>query len=63
MTLLKNGTTPSSVVVSSAVYLCEKCGHVEMSRNIGEAKTCPTCQISMVLRSSHSEPQEANSET
>ena len=54
MTLLKRGTTSSSVVVSSSVYLCEKCGHVEMSHDIGSSKTCPTCQVPMVLRSSHS---------
>lgn len=64
MTLRKQGTTPSSVVVSSSVYLCEKCGHVEMSSyGVSGTKVCPKCDEPMVLRSSHTgTPEEATAE-
>ena len=55
MTLLKKGTCETTIVVSSAVFACEKCGHVEVVKGDDDMMTpkeCPKCQSIMKLISS-----------
>ena len=53
--MIKKGISDSTVVVSSSVYVCEKCGHTEIARNSNESsKECPKCQANMNLVSSSS---------
>ena len=54
--MIKTGTSDSAVVVSSSVYVCEKCGHTEIARNSNKSsKECPKCQSNMNLVSSSAE--------
>ena len=53
MTLFKQGTCDSSVVVSSSVYACTNCDYTEIVRNnSGEDKECPKCHSKMRIISS-----------
>jgi len=55
MSLLKKGTCETSIVISSAVYACEKCGHIEVVKGDDDMMTpkeCPKCQSIMKLISS-----------
>jgi len=56
MTMFKKGTCDSLVVVSSSVYTCEKCGHVEIVEDDKEeTRQCPKCSSSMKIISAHAE--------
>lgn len=52
MPMVKRGSCQSAIVVSSSVYTCEKCGHMEVvkdSISTDTDKVCPKCQNTMKL--------------
>jgi len=56
MTINKRGTCSSSVVISSAVYVCKKCGHTIIVKNDENgSQKCPKCDELMELVSSNAE--------
>lgn len=58
MTLFKKGTCSSKALISSFVYVCNKCGHTQMAKTASsEEKECPKCHSKMELISSHTEPK------
>ena len=56
MSMIKRGTSDSTVVVASAVYMCSACGHTEMAEGDPvEGKECPTCHVKMTVVSAQAE--------
>jgi rubrerythrin len=48
MSMIKRGTSSTSVVISSSVYVCPSCGHTEMAEgDIDNSKACPVCKTVM----------------
>jgi len=61
MTLYKEGTCDSSIVVSSSVYSCTSCGHTEIVDGSADAeKNCPKCNAPMRLISSQAGALESD---
>jgi rubrerythrin len=61
MSIIKSGTIKSTVIVSSSVYSCNKCGHTEIADNsFMVGKKCPKCNENMEIISSQTEslPEE-----
>lgn len=53
MSMIKRGTSEVPIIVSSSVYLCHRCGHTEIARDVNDTtKECPKCKSSMELVSS-----------
>jgi len=55
MSIIKRGTSDSIVVISSSVYVCNSCGHTEMTKDDIGTKECPKCHSEMKLVSSSAE--------
>ena len=56
MPLYKKGTCPSSIVVSSTVYVCSSCEYTEIVKgDPSMEKRCPKCDSQMKIVSSQSE--------
>lgn len=56
MALFKKGTCSSRTLISSFVYVCNKCGHTKMAKTEeNEEQECPKCHSKMELVSSHTE--------
>jgi len=51
MAFIKKGTVSSVIVISSSVYTCDKCDHVEVVKGeiIDGGKKCPKCEGEMQL--------------
>jgi len=64
MPLIKKGICESSdAVVSSVVFTCGDCGHMEVVKDvIPSEKTCPKCGCSMKLISSSGEASDTKQE-
>lgn len=63
MTMFKKSTCPSSVTVSSKVYVCDGCGHTEMATSASSGtKECPKChsKMSMIYSSCEEETSSDN---
>ena len=58
MTILKSGTCHSSVTISSTVYVCNSCGHTELSKTEQSIdRKCPKCGAQMSMVSSSCEEE------
>ena len=59
MPLIKKGTCESSVVVSSMVFTCADCGHMEVVKDAAPSeKSCPKCGCQMKMISSSGETSD-----
>jgi len=59
MSIIKRGTVDSSIIVSSSVYSCSKCGHTEIVKRASKrSKKCPKCQEDMQIISTQTESNE-----
>lgn len=59
MSMIKRGTHDTAVIVSSSVYTCESCGHMEVVQDDEDGpQECSKCSSSMKRISSHGATQE-----
>jgi len=51
MAFIKKGTVSSVIVISTSVYTCDKCDHVEVVKGeiLDGGKKCPKCEGEMQL--------------
>jgi len=51
MSMIKRGTTKSSVIVAKSVFVCDKCGHtlVNNDSDTTDSCKCPSCGEPMTI--------------